>query len=246
MAPKTAAAPAPALATLRRIAQGEVLGLIGENRAHVWRGLPYAASTTGDNRWRAPRPAPAWEGRREALEFAERCVQLTTRADEDEGLEPDRLVGSEDCLALDIYAPAHAAGQALPVMVWIHGGYNDGHRHDIGRCACGISRVSPSSAVAQRPILATSTLARSLVSTVSTGPIAMAAVRGRARRVRVRTMHRGDLDGGCRRAPCSASRGSPRVHGTRTRRRGRCVRGAGQSPRHRVGRAQHAAARTCP
>jgi para-nitrobenzyl esterase len=116
--------PAPAPETVRRIAQGEVIGLIAENGAHVWRGLPYAASTAGDNRWRAPQPAPAWERRRAALEFAERCAQLTNEFDQDEGLKPGLVIGSEDCLALDIYAPADAKGKALPVLVWIHGGGN--------------------------------------------------------------------------------------------------------------------------
>ena len=110
--------------TVRRTRQGELIGLVAENGAHVWRGLRYGESTAGANRWRAPQPAPPWSGRRTALEFAPRCAQLTNRGDEDEGLKPGLVIGSEDCLALDIYAPAHAQGQALPVMVWIHGGGN--------------------------------------------------------------------------------------------------------------------------
>ena len=113
-----------AQATVRKVDQGEVIGLQAQNGAHVWRGLPFAASTAGENRWRAPQPAPGWSGLRDATRFADRCAQLTTPGDEEEGLKPGIIVGSEDCLALDIYAPADAAGQALPVMVWIHGGYN--------------------------------------------------------------------------------------------------------------------------
>ncbi|MGI9626775.1 MAG: carboxylesterase/lipase family protein [Longimicrobiales bacterium] len=114
----------PATATMRSIDQGDVVGLQAENGASVWRGVPYAASTAGVNRWRPPRPAPRWEGVREALDFAQRCAQLTNEFDEDEGLTPGLVVGSEDCLALDIYAPADALGATLPVMVWIHGGGN--------------------------------------------------------------------------------------------------------------------------
>ncbi len=116
--------PRPAPATVRTIGQGEVIGLIAENGAHVWRGIPFASSTAGEKRWRAPQPAPAWNGRREAIEFAPRCAQLTNQGDKDEGLEPGVVIGSEDCLALDIYAPADAEGGSLPVMVWIHGGGN--------------------------------------------------------------------------------------------------------------------------
>ncbi len=116
--------PVPAPETARTVAQGNVVGFTAANGAHVWRGLPFAASTTGQNRWRAPRPAPRWKGVRKALHFSERCAQLTNEFDEDEGLEAGQVIGSEDCLALDIYAPADAGTRALPVMVWIHGGGN--------------------------------------------------------------------------------------------------------------------------
>ncbi len=114
----------PAPGTVRRVAQGEVVGFVTGNGAQVWRGLPYAASTAGVNRWRPPQPAPGWAGRRPALEFADRCAQLTNQGDQDQGLRPGLVIGSEDCLALDIYAPPNAAGRSLPVMVWIHGGGN--------------------------------------------------------------------------------------------------------------------------
>ncbi len=114
----------PQLETVRITGQGEVIGLVADNGAHVWRGIPYAASTAGANRWRAPRPAAAWDGQRESVEFAPRCAQLTNRGDEDDGLEPGLVIGSEDCLALDIYAPPQAQCHFLPVLVWIHGGGN--------------------------------------------------------------------------------------------------------------------------
>jgi para-nitrobenzyl esterase len=110
--------------TVRTTVQGDVVGFVADNGAHVWRGLPFAASTAGANRWRAPQPAPAWEGVREALELAERCAQLTNEFDANEGLRPGLVVGSEDCLTLDVYAPADAKEEALPVMVWIHRGGN--------------------------------------------------------------------------------------------------------------------------
>lgn len=121
---KTKRRPVPESETLRTCLQGRVVGFAAENGAHVWRGIPFADSTAGANRWRAPQPPPAWDGVREALDYAERCAQLTNKLDEDEGLKPGLVVGSEDCLALDIYAPAGARNEALPVMVWIHGGGN--------------------------------------------------------------------------------------------------------------------------
>ncbi|MEO0996971.1 MAG: carboxylesterase family protein [Pseudomonadota bacterium] len=110
--------------TLRETDAGPVIGYVSDNGGHAWRGIPFAASTAGDNRWRAPQPPARWREPRRALESAPRCVQLTNAFDADEGFEPGELIGSEDCLALDIYAPAAAAAAGLPVMVWIHGGAN--------------------------------------------------------------------------------------------------------------------------
>lgn len=120
------APPAPDETTARTIAQGELIGFTdAQTGAQIWRGIPFAAPPVGGLRWRAPRPAPAFEGRLEALASSGRCAQMTTPLDQGEGIEPGQLVGSEDCLYLDIYAPADAdEGGDLPVMVWIHGGSN--------------------------------------------------------------------------------------------------------------------------
>ena len=117
------AAPPTALdATRLDVAQGSVVGFETEQGAHAWLAIPYAAAPVGDLRWRAPRPAPDFTAQFEALLPGERCPQLTNGLDEAEGLEPGQIVGSEDCLTLDIYAPPNA--ENLPVMVWIHGGGN--------------------------------------------------------------------------------------------------------------------------
>lgn len=114
--------PEPLELTARTLPQGDVIGFQSDIGAHVWRSIPFAAAPIGDLRWRAPRPVEPFEQRYEAVEFGPRCAQITNGLDEGEGLEPDILVGSEDCLTLDIYAPPGA--ENLPVMVWIHGGAN--------------------------------------------------------------------------------------------------------------------------
>jgi para-nitrobenzyl esterase len=83
---------------------------------HIYKGIPFAAAPVGELRWQAPKPAPAWQGVRDAKEFGARCVQGQVFSD---------IVfthKSEDCLNLNVWTPARTADERLPVMVWIHGG----------------------------------------------------------------------------------------------------------------------------
>ena len=115
----------PVEQSLRQTALGAVVGGAGLHGGHAWLGLPYAAPPVGALRWRAPQPATPWEGERMALRHPPACPQFSGL-----GGEPGELQGSEDCLYLNIFAPAFAPealpqGEArLPVMLWIHGGGN--------------------------------------------------------------------------------------------------------------------------
>ncbi len=110
-----AAAPASApggrliVPTATGLVQGKAAGPVSESL-----GIPYAAPPVGALRWQPPQPAAPWHGIREATSFAPHCAQ------------PGSPFGvastSEDCLYLNVYAPAGARGRNLPVMVWIHGG----------------------------------------------------------------------------------------------------------------------------
>ncbi len=122
--PAPAPAPVADPATKVLIAQGEAIGFTAPNGVRVWRGLPFAQAPVGDLRWRAPRAPAPWTGTRAALDHAPPCPQLTNVFNADEGYEPGTLQGSEDCLYLDVYAPAGADPATTPVMVWIHGGGN--------------------------------------------------------------------------------------------------------------------------
>lgn len=126
--PVAEAAPAPitpAPETTRSLVQGEVVGFVAPSGAHVWRNIPFAADTSGANRWRAPSPPLNWDGTREATTFGPRCPQIANGFTMSETpFEPGDLLGNEACLNLDIYAPANASAESLPVMVWIHGGSN--------------------------------------------------------------------------------------------------------------------------
>src|SRR3984885_6148143 len=82
-------------------------------------GLPYAAPPVGDLRWRPPAPAAGWRGIRDATQFGPSCPQ----AQVGNPLLPPGTI-SEDCLYLNVYAPAVGSDDqgGRPVLVWIHGG----------------------------------------------------------------------------------------------------------------------------
>jgi para-nitrobenzyl esterase len=87
-----------------------------------WFDIPYAQAPVGDLRWRAPRALIAPQQL-----IAERedtaCVQQTSSYAGVEG-GAEGVIGSEDCLFLDIRAPKDFIGKNYPVMLWIHGGSN--------------------------------------------------------------------------------------------------------------------------
>jgi len=88
-----------------------------DGRIHAFKGIPFAAAPVGELRWKEPRPAPPWDGVRDAAEFGSQCVQGQIFGD-----ITFPKPASEDCLNLNIWTPAAAASDRLPVMVWIHGG----------------------------------------------------------------------------------------------------------------------------
>lgn len=114
-------------ATYKKIAQGELTGTVAENGALVWRAIPYAEPPIGKLRWKAPRAAKSWNAKLAATKNGEACVQTVHLAAPHVDTDGDGYVGSEDCLHLNVFAPANAtASSKLPVMYWIFGGGNVG------------------------------------------------------------------------------------------------------------------------
>ncbi len=117
--------------TLRATTSGDVVGFMDAHGARAWMGIPYAEPPSGNLRWRAPQPPLAWTGAREALAAGNMCPQMKSLLSGDSGAPDSKIAGSEDCLYLNVWAPANA--RDLPVMFWIHGGGNtigDGGPHD--------------------------------------------------------------------------------------------------------------------
>jgi para-nitrobenzyl esterase len=104
----------------------------------MWRGIPYAASTAGENRFRAPQPVEPWEGTRSAALFGPVAPQDPRAL----GLALSGLgSSSEDCLSLNVIAPRFESRTLRPVMVYVHGGaYAVGSSRDMPQQGEGLVR----------------------------------------------------------------------------------------------------------
>lgn len=96
---------------------GEVRGQVVD-QIRVFKGIPYAQSAAGAERWKPPVPAPAWNGVKDATAFGPPCFQPKSRPGSIYAEELAEM--SEDCLSLNVWTPQKA--RKLPVFVWIHGG----------------------------------------------------------------------------------------------------------------------------
>lgn len=118
---------------LVQTASGPVRG-VTDGGVSRYLGIRYAAPISGANRFLPPQPVTPWTDVFVADRHADTAPQgpepvngtpVTPAFAVPDGVEP-----GDDCLALNIWAPAGAAG--LPVMVWLHGG---GWQSGSGSCA---------------------------------------------------------------------------------------------------------------
>ena len=99
-----------------------------KGRVIYWNDIPYAKPPIDQLRWKAPRTI---NNSNNIISPKENnyCVQRPSSlgGPGGEGL----YVGNEDCLYLDISAPARKESELLPVMFWIHGGGNTSGLKDL-------------------------------------------------------------------------------------------------------------------
>lgn len=97
---------------------GPVRGTVEDGIA-VFRGIPYAAPPFGDRLWRLPQEPDPWTDPLDCAEYGPVCPQPVMAGAAAIMGVPEHQ--DEDCLRLNVWAPAGPGG-GHPVMVWIHGG----------------------------------------------------------------------------------------------------------------------------
>ena len=99
---------------------GTVIGLVLSSGVKAWLGVPFAKPPTGTLRWQRPQPL-AWSGVWNADRKMPECPQVLRAHDINHYFGEEAT--SEDCLYLNIWAPARSDSRSrLPVIVYIYGG----------------------------------------------------------------------------------------------------------------------------
>src|SRR5258708_4142034 len=105
-------------------ASGRVSGVTSDG-VHVFKGIPYCATSMGAHRFMPPSAAETWTGVREAVSYAGRSPQAAANPQRHELATVwgpvDTLAVGEDCLTLHVWTPGLDSAKR-PVMVWLHGG----------------------------------------------------------------------------------------------------------------------------
>ncbi|MFM8793329.1 MAG: carboxylesterase/lipase family protein [Acidimicrobiales bacterium] len=98
-------------------ATGTYVGTAATNGCRNWRGIRYATA----ERFRAPRVETVHAGTLGATSWGAIAHQTPGFLEASDGFGPDDM--SEDCLHLNIWAPADSHSESgLPVLFWVHGG----------------------------------------------------------------------------------------------------------------------------
>ncbi|XP_073515006.1 para-nitrobenzyl esterase-like isoform X4 [Phyllobates terribilis] len=87
------------------------------DKIYMFKGIPYASPPSGSLRWRPPKEPTCWNDTLDATKFRSMCAQVRPLS------ETGEVMGSEDCLHVNVWTPSLDHEANLPVMFWIHGGY---------------------------------------------------------------------------------------------------------------------------
>ncbi|KAF8261988.1 carotenoid ester lipase precursor [Lactarius quietus] len=130
--------PIPSASPIVTLDKGEFIGTTA-NGINKFLGIPFAQPPVGDLRFRLPQAPGAYDGKYNATAFGLSCPQQSDNPVLPNGLpnatleyleavSQAKLSVGEDCLTVNVVAPANATPRSkLPVVVWIYGGgFDDG------------------------------------------------------------------------------------------------------------------------
>ncbi len=126
----------PQITEVVQVKQGNLRGVYNEDKTvRVYAGIPYAAPPVGDLRFKEPQDPKSWSGIRKCDEFGPMAMQARSNPFMD---SLSHILGwhdyqvkfgdeyleemSEDCLYLNVWAPATEDNELKPVIFYIHGG----------------------------------------------------------------------------------------------------------------------------
>ena len=112
------------------------------NGIYTYKGIPYGASTTGENRFMAPKEPLPWNGIRNALMWGNAAPAEAglgdpfepnfEHFDSDFTYQWGHRRFSEDCLSVNVWTPSINDNVKRPVLVWFHGGgFAGGSSHEL-------------------------------------------------------------------------------------------------------------------
>lgn len=96
-----------------RTVNGPVRGMESGN-VRQFLGIPYAQPPVGNLRFRAPQPVQSWSTTLNATSPPSQCPQILPVV--------NIIVGSENCLDVNVFSPSHVTKSPKAVMVWFYGG----------------------------------------------------------------------------------------------------------------------------
>jgi len=102
-----------------KIANGTIEGFKDNKTGlQVYYGIPFAKPPVGELRWKSPQAPDNWQGVLKTVKFGPKPIQTEVFGKMNSRLD----TMSEDCLYLNVWAPAEKSKKLLPVLVYFFGG----------------------------------------------------------------------------------------------------------------------------
>jgi para-nitrobenzyl esterase len=119
---------------------GKLRGVFHDD-VHVFRGIPYAATTAGQGRFLRARKPESWTGVRDAFAGGSLSPQITPAPGSIGAALRSHGGQTEDCLILNVFTRGLNDGHKRPVLFWIHGGgYTYGSGMSLGYDGTNLAR----------------------------------------------------------------------------------------------------------